>query len=80
MSVIPWEERAACVGIPEFVFFPSTGESGHTARKICAACPVASACLTFALEFEHGLSRQMRSGVYGGLSPYQRAQLTRKVT
>ena len=72
-------DRANCVGYDVETFFPlDTDRRGVAAAKaICADCPVTDACLNFALEMETS-GRQQRHGVYGGLSPRQRADLQRK--
>jgi hypothetical protein len=49
------------------------------ARQFCDACPVRLACLRWALDVEgDGISVRGRYGIYGGLTPDERAQLTRK--
>ena len=72
-------DRANCAGMDVEHFFPlDTDRRGVAAAKaICADCPIADACLNFALEMETS-GRQQRFGVYGGLSPRQRADLQRK--
>lgn len=44
------------------------------ARAICADCPGSKACLEYALSFERGLARQVRFGIWGGLTPGERAK------
>jgi WhiB family redox-sensing transcriptional regulator len=65
--------NAACKGEPVTVFFPD--EEEHTdysqARRICAGCPVRDECLGFALKLNIG------HGMFGGLSPRQRAIVRR---
>lgn len=77
-----WSEDAACIGYPEDVFFPPQGkQSRHNvglAQKVCAGCPVRVQCLTMALEAERDGALR-RHGVYGGLTPKQRAALDRGV-
>jgi WhiB family redox-sensing transcriptional regulator len=79
-----WKTQAVCrtVTDPE-VFFPATvlgrnADDVHApARRICATCPVTVDCLSDAMDHERGMARFYRSGVWGGLSPRQRADLHR---
>lgn len=48
-------------------------EVSDIARKVCRPCPVKLECLTFA--FEHNET----SGIWGGLTPYDRTRLKTKV-
>lgn len=72
-------EDARCAGVDPELFFPSKGDSTvpesqwEAPRRICKACPVQAACLTAALEEEHGGGLSARFGMRGGLSPRQRA-------
>ena len=65
--------KAACKGQPVAVFFPD--DEAHadytTARHICAGCPVRHDCLGFALKLNIG------HGMFGGLTPRQRAAIRR---
>lgn len=73
-----WRARAACVGVPDDVFFPvEHRRSPVEARRICNACPVRAACLNEAMSVEND-SMRGRFGVFGGLTPTQRARLARK--
>lgn len=65
----------ACVGADPELFFPETGAHGTDAKKICRSCAVRIECLGNALEREGGLSRHLRHGILGGLSPTERARL-----
>jgi hypothetical protein len=48
----------------------------YLARHRCRTkCPVVMECLDYARRAEHGVSRQHRSGVWGGLTPEERADL-----
>jgi WhiB family redox-sensing transcriptional regulator len=65
-----WHERAACAGVGLEVFFPTLGQSGAAAKRICAGCSVRTECLAEALadpELDHG--------VRGGLSARERTRL-----
>jgi hypothetical protein len=48
------------------------------AREICSPCPVAAACLEVAMAAEGGIVRDSRYGMFGGLSPHERARLRRE--
>jgi WhiB family redox-sensing transcriptional regulator len=67
-----WMEQAACKNKTD-LFFP--GEHGGAeiaaARRICAACPVRDACLTYALDYGE------KDGIWGGTSGEQRNALNR---
>ena len=47
------------------------------AKQICAGCPVTAECLAMALAVEDGpqQTRLPRVGIYGGLTPAERARL-----
>lgn len=67
-----WRDRAACRHADPEVFFPvgSCGPAAareiEQARKICAGCPVRTACLDWALA--HGAA----FGIWGGLTEHER--------
>ena len=68
-----WMARASCVGMPDEVFFPEGKRRNYSqARRICAGCPVRKECLSYALE------RCIGFGMFGGLTPGQRAALRRR--
>lgn len=66
-----WVERAICSQTEPDAFFPERGASPRDAKAVCRECPVRAECLDYALA--HG----ERFGVWGGLTPYDRAALTR---
>ncbi|MFE6868359.1 WhiB family transcriptional regulator [Kitasatospora sp. NPDC057692] len=79
-----WEDRALCRQLQSDDFFPA-GDVGTAARsvyreaiKVCARCPVAGACLQFALRAEGSAPAKSRSGVFGGLTPAERHELHRR--
>jgi hypothetical protein len=55
------------------VFFPGRTDSGEAAKQVCAGCPVIGDCLEFALQTMPAAERD--HGVYGGLTPTERARL-----
>lgn len=76
-----WADRAACKGVDTAVFFPEIpyGDTRkhywHRARTYCETCPVRADCLAFCLPFERAAGR--RDGMWGGLTPQERADLDR---
>jgi WhiB family transcriptional regulator, redox-sensing transcriptional regulator len=67
-----WQDDAACRGSDTSVFFPAAEADAEDAKKICASCPVADACL------EHAISTRQPDGVWGGLTPTERHRLIRR--
>ncbi|MEU6355482.1 WhiB family transcriptional regulator [Streptomyces sp. NPDC047072] len=71
-----WLRRAACVGEDPELFFP-VGTRGPAlrdaaaAKRVCARCPVAVECLTYAI------STGPTSGVWGGTCEEERDALLR---
>ena len=78
-----WRDDALCRNAPLKVFFPAgkpqgTGTSKpdyRPAQRICALCPVREACLSEAMLMER--TNGGRHGVWGGLTPDERAALAR---
>ena len=52
-----------------------TGMEGRTAIRICGDCPVQTQCFNAAMRLEQGMGRKSRFGIWGGLTPTQRATL-----
>jgi WhiB family redox-sensing transcriptional regulator len=67
-----WQDDAACRGADTSVFFPTSEEDSEEAKGICAQCPVAEACL------EYAISTRQPDGVWGGLTPTERHRLIRR--
>jgi WhiB family redox-sensing transcriptional regulator len=69
----PWMDDALCAQTDPDLFFPETKGGSHAteAKKVCRECPVREQCLAYALE--HGELH----GIWGGLSPKERARLGR---
>ncbi|MFI6642442.1 WhiB family transcriptional regulator [Streptomyces sp. NPDC050504] len=71
-----WLRSAACVRVDPELFFP-VGTSGpalrdtRAAKAVCARCPVAEQCLSWALDTGQA------TGVWGGTCPEERALLRR---
>jgi WhiB family transcriptional regulator, redox-sensing transcriptional regulator len=71
---VGWQQDAACKDVPDpDVFFPGKGEDAEAAKQVCAGCPVLGECLEFALATMRASDRD--HGVYGGLTPAERARL-----
>lgn len=70
----PELRRGACrvPAIPTWLFFPHRGDAEvvERAKKVCATCPVAAACLEYALEARE-------PGVWGGTTGAERRELRR---
>jgi WhiB family redox-sensing transcriptional regulator len=70
-----WGADAACAGEDVDLFYGVDGERGDTktkreklAKRICRRCPVSALCLDFALR------RSEQHGVWGALTPEERAK------
>ena len=72
-----WRQSAACLSYDPGLFFP-IGKTGRAvteiqrAKAICAACPVQTECLTFALETHQAY------GIWGGCDEDERRTLRRQ--
>ena len=67
-----WMFHARCRGISPAEFFPSDGTGVETAQRVCAACPVTSECL------EYALLNRIEHGVWGGASERERRRILRR--
>lgn len=63
-----WQDSALCAQTDPEAFFPERGYPARTAKEVCAACPVRSECLNYALENDE------RFGIWGGLSELERRE------
>lgn len=61
-------EQAACTGAKPNLFSAEHPAQIAAAKRVCAACPIASDCLTWALA-------NMEDGVWGGTTKYERLVL-----
>jgi WhiB family transcriptional regulator, redox-sensing transcriptional regulator len=66
-----WMAEGKCRDMPPAVFFPSDGLGVQAAQRICAECPVAEACL------EYALVNRIDHGVWGGRSERERRRILR---
>jgi WhiB family redox-sensing transcriptional regulator len=71
-----WHHHAACQQHDPELFFtdPSDSQRIQAAKRICASCPVRSACLADVMTWEQPGARY---GVVGGASAPERRQLHR---
>ncbi|ABG99129.1 possible transcriptional factor, WhiB family protein (plasmid) [Rhodococcus jostii RHA1] len=70
---LEWQRHSRCRRMGTELFFPQDGESLHQrskrereAKQLCARCPVADACRTYAFE------KAEPHGIWGGLSATER--------
>lgn len=61
-----WHSDAACAGTDGDAFFPEQGGTVAAAKRVCAGCMVAEACLQYALD------NQEKFGIWGGLTEDER--------
>lgn len=71
-----WQVNAACRGLSAALFFNPDNERGRAkrtreadAKVVCATCPVAAACLDWALSVREPY------GIWGGKSPADRKDM-----
>lgn len=69
-----WRDDAACRNADPDTFYPKRydEELVAAARAVCGDCPVAVACLDYAL------AAHEKHGMWGGLSPSERSRVRRK--
>jgi WhiB family transcriptional regulator, redox-sensing transcriptional regulator len=75
-----WMAQAACRGVDPDLFYPlgqgaPANRAYHKARAICAACPVAGACLDYALALPAQFGEGANVGIWAGTSPQQRRDI-----
>ncbi|MFJ3170604.1 WhiB family transcriptional regulator [Streptomyces roseus] len=82
-----WRDDAACIGLGRLFLpdrvetIPSTPQGLRmvaAAKRVCADCPVAEACLADAMAVEGGTDHHGRAGVRGGLTPQERTTKARR--
>lgn len=76
-AVLEWAGRARCTAEDPDLFFPpgsgvASQQQLQEARTVCRACPVADACLEFALAVD------AEFGMWGGLTALERRRLQRQ--
>lgn len=69
-----WREAAACAETPEVEFFPDPADVAaiSAAKEVCAGCPVADQCLSYAIE------TNQTEGIWGGHTPKERRTIRRR--
>lgn len=69
-----WREAAACLDAPLSIFFPDPADlrAISSAKEICAICPVADECLSYAVE------TNQTEGIWGGHTPKERRAIRRR--
>lgn len=75
LTLISWREAAACLDAGDEVsFFPDKEdvEGIAKAKAVCATCPVADECLTWAI------TTNQSEGIWGGHTPKERRALRRR--
>ena len=74
LTVTPWREAAACLEVTHQVsFFPDKHDflGIAKAKAVCATCPVADECLSWAIESNQA------EGIWGGHTPRERRRIRR---
>lgn len=74
MAVQAWRDDAACVGLPNEIFFPETltHDRFNEALRVCARCNVKDQCLRLVIGFD---DVDDKWGVFGGTTPKQRRMI-----
>lgn len=74
MTNVSWQDQANCRGVDPDIFFPLPKDvpAERTAKAVCAACPVRSECLDYALD------HRMDSGIWGGLTEKERRVILKR--
>lgn len=65
-----WRDQALCAQSDPEAWFPEVGGSSRAAKRVCGRCDVKQECLDYAL------GRDLRHGVWGGLSERERGRIT----
>ena len=75
LTITPWREAAACLAVTDQVsFFPDKSDllGIAKAKAVCATCPVADECLSWAVESNQS------EGIWGGHTPKERRRIRRR--
>ena len=68
-----WMQAAACADLPAGAMFPTThADQKQAAERHCSACPVAHACLDYAL------TRRIDHGVWGAATEKDRRRILKR--
>ena len=68
---LPVMDDAACKGKDPASWFPRTGQAPDEGKALCRACPARARCLDWAL------AKGEQSGIWGGTTPDERADILR---
>jgi WhiB family transcriptional regulator, redox-sensing transcriptional regulator len=68
---LSWMDQARCAETDPEAFFPEKSENSRDAKRVCAECPVRAECAGYAIE------NFIQWGVWGGLTPRERADVRR---
>lgn len=63
-----WRERAACRGLPTWLFYPVSGIPTSAALAVCARCDVRQEC------DQHAMATGEEFGIWGGRTETDRAR------
>jgi WhiB family redox-sensing transcriptional regulator len=75
----PWMDDAACLDHPHpDIFFPTPGGTARPAQAVCDTCPVKDNCAQYAINLERAAPHRGRAGIFGGLTPTERAQISQQ--
>jgi len=66
---LSWQDAALCAETDPEAFFPEVGQPARAAKRVCAACPVRTECL------EYAVANGVAFGVWGGLTERERRPL-----
>lgn len=67
-----WHDNALCAQTDPDMFYPDKGQGPGPAREVCMACHVRPSCL------EHALDNGESQGIWGGMTPKERAAVKRR--
>lgn len=71
-----WTDSANCRGEDLDLFYPERGRYiTKRAAQLCGACLVRAECLAYAMQREGPVTADSRAGVWGGLTPDERARI-----
>lgn len=68
-------DGALCAQTDPDAWFPEIGQNADHLRAICARCPGRQQCLDEAMRMEGSVGHTSRFGVWGGMTPVERAAM-----
>jgi hypothetical protein len=76
LDCLDWQSSALCAQSDPELWHPDRRSDPATeAKRVCEDCPVRWKCLDTAMAAEAGLHSASRYGIWGGLTPRERAAL-----